>query len=352
MRSGRSTFGTAYDRRCNNFDFLRFVLATLVLVSHCFSLGGRVPEPLAALSREHISGGRIAVDGFFVLSGFMVTQSWRSTPGLAAFAWKRFLRLIPALVVTVTFAAFVVGPFVTAGPARAYLDSGTPWQHFASVILHKYVRTPGVFPYNPFPHYLNGSLWTLRYEMLCYATVGLLSFRREVWRPAIAVVFVGSWLGSFVPGDPLAARVVAIRLMACFAAGAFSYAFQDAVPYHAGLAAVAAVALAAAFVGGGYTAIFPIAGAYLLLCAGFAKRLGLMGFGRYGDFSYGLYLFAFPVQQAVIHVLGRAFPFLASLGLTFVITLALAMASWHLVEAPALALKQRGPGAAGRRLAA
>ena len=170
--NGVRTLAVAYDAHHNNFGFLRFFFAALVIWSHSYTLAGQ-SDPVWALSGQ-TDGGSIAVDGFFVLSGFLITQSWLQQPILGAFAVKRLLRLVPALLVATIFGAFVIAPLGTTLPLADYLRSPGPWLHFLGVPLARYLFIPDVFVTNPHPYLLNSPLWSLRYEILCYVLVALL----------------------------------------------------------------------------------------------------------------------------------------------------------------------------------
>jgi peptidoglycan/LPS O-acetylase OafA/YrhL len=131
------------------------------------------------------------------------------------------------------------------------------------------------------------------------------------------------------------------ELIGCFFAGAALYALRDRIPFSPVVATGAAAALAAAALIGGLRLVFPLAGTYLLLFLGCSRALPLQGFGRHGDFSYGLYVFAYPIQQAIVQHDGPGISIPAFFALAFVPTLVLAILSWHFVEAPALARKPR-----------
>ncbi len=354
--SSRRTFGAAepafeevYDRRRNNFDVLRFGLATAVIWSHCYALSGRPMDPVFAFTRQ-IDAGSLAVDGFFVLSGFLITQSWLGDPDLRDYAIKRALRLVPALVAALAFGTLLVGPLVSAVPVREYLGSWSTWAHFGSVVLHRHLASPLLYPDNPVPHQLNASLWSLRYEVFCYVLVASFGLVRGVRWPIVSpVLAAGALSGQVLLG---AAGVTAgvlettLRLVACFFAGSTLFVLRDRVPFSPRLAAAAAATLALAAALGGFRPLFPIAGSYLLLFLACWTRLPLQRFGRYGDFSYGLYVFAYPIQQAIVQAM-PAVSIPLFFALAFPPTLGLAMLSWRLIEAPALARKpQRAPGKA------
>jgi peptidoglycan/LPS O-acetylase OafA/YrhL len=346
LEPGFQTFASAYRREANNFDFLRFVLASLVIWSHSFPLSGRGMDWCYASSGQ-IDAGSLAVDGFFVLSGFLVTQSWLSCPNIWIFGRKRLLRIGPALLAALAFGALVVGPLNSTLPVRAYFESRYPWDHFLGLILNRYLFVPTVFATNPVPFLVNSPLWSLRYEILCYAGVALLGMNRSRrWSASIVALFVASWLSFLVyrevGGDALPSVPETLsRLTACFSAGMLFYVFRARVPYRFEVAGAAALVCAGTFLAGGFRGAFPIAGGYLLLYVAFSPDIPLSRFGRYGDFSYGLYVFAYPIQQTVVRVLGSGVPVAVLFGISFLATLLLAATSWHLIEAPALSLKPR-----------
>jgi peptidoglycan/LPS O-acetylase OafA/YrhL len=335
------SFASVYNPRRNNFDALRVGLATLVVWSHCYPLSGREKDWFTILSGQ-VDGGSLAVDGFFLLSGFLVSQSWFAAPDVGVFAKKRLLRIIPALVFATMFGALIIGPFVTSDGPLTYLATSGPWLHFLGVPLNRYLFIPGTFPSNPLPEMMNSPLWSLRYELICYgivAAIGVLAQRR--WEVVVLALFLASSAlsASDLPlgrvGESLA------RLASCFTAGMLFYRFRDRVPYSAGVGAAVATVLVAAFFTAGFRVAFPLLGGYLLLFIAFTKELPLAGFARHGDFSYGLYVLAYPIQQLLVHALGPEISIPMFFVATLIPTLALAAFSWHFIEAPALALKPR-----------
>src|SRR4029453_12177074 len=212
------SLGDVYDRRRNNFDVLRFGLARAGILSHCYALAGRPMDPVFWLTRQ-IDAGSLAVEGFFVLSGFLITQSWDGDPDLRGFAVKRALRLVPALVVALVFGAFVIGPLTTPAPLAQYVTSLSTWAHFGSVALHRYLASPLLFADNPVPHQLNASLWSLRYEILCYGVVALLGSRGARWSIASALLLTAGLAGTALTtwmGAAAGIQATLARLVACF----------------------------------------------------------------------------------------------------------------------------------------
>jgi peptidoglycan/LPS O-acetylase OafA/YrhL len=342
----RSTLASAYDPARNNFDFLRFVLAAAVLWTHSYSLAGAV-DPIGRLSAQ-LDVGRLAVDGFFVISGFLVTQSWRRSATVATFARKRALRLLPALVVALAVSALVIGPFVARCSVADYFAWSRPWLVFAGVLLHRFLTVPGTFSSNVFYDHVNASVWTLRYEFACYvlvAAVGALAARARL--VALAAVFAIAWLGGqqALPGGE---RHWLPHFAAYFVAGMLLYELRASVPFTRWSVLLAVGGVSAGLAAGRLDAVGPVFGSYLLLACALSSRLPVADFGRRGDFSYGLYLYAYPIQQLVLYVSGGHASPLLVLGVAFPLTLAVAVLSWRWVEEPALALKHRPAGSTGR----
>jgi peptidoglycan/LPS O-acetylase OafA/YrhL len=340
--------------RTNNFDVLRLLAATLVLVSHSFALVG-LGEPHLGSS----SLGVVGVEIFFAISGFLVVKSWLSQPQLGAFLLKRALRIVPALVVCVVASAYLLGTLVTSQPVADYLLSAEPVRYVVETMLavgsggavgHIPYELPGVFAGNPHGT-VNGSLWTLPVEVRAYyvlAGLALLGLLRR-WFPLVAAaglvlcVVMGTGLELPLVGaldERPAAQRETVLLLAIFAAGVLLYVERRRVPLSAPLACAAL----AAWLGLSFTPLSAAAAVvalpYVVLFAAYRTSPWLGRLTRGGDVSYGLYLFAFPVAQVVVELGGSGLSGWGAAGLTFVATYALAFASWKLVEAPALRLKR------------
>jgi peptidoglycan/LPS O-acetylase OafA/YrhL len=356
-------------RSANNFDLLRLLGATLVIVAHSLELTRPGPAPVAVL---HEAVGEIGVVIFFSISGFLIARSWEYDPQALSFAVKRGLRLLPALVVSLLLTALVLGALVTTLSLDDYLENpATKAYVLSNATFQTDVTLPGVFAHTPFPNVVNASLWTLPLELKAYCVVlalGLLGLfgRRRLLMPAVAIFIsllaVSSVRGAIPFGDHLVAMMVDIqappeivaqasagafqeypRLFAAFAIGAGLFAVARWVPLRWSAAGAFAVAWAVAAAVGG-ASVTPIATAWLLpyvvlLLAYRTDHLVRLP-GRLGDYSYGLYIFAFPVQQAVVQWLEPSSGWV-TFAVATPIVLALAVASWHVVEAPALTLKQR-----------
>jgi peptidoglycan/LPS O-acetylase OafA/YrhL len=350
--------------RDNNFDFLRFALAVLVIFSHSFPLLGlETAEPLVRASRGQLSLGSFAVNGFFVISGFLITMSLARSTGLRDFFRRRALRIYPGFIVAMLFTAFVVAPLGSDGTAPLF--SGAQMRHllFQTLTLGEY-RCPGVFTpeqvyYTHGPvGILNGSLWTIRYEFLCYVIVAGLATAGLVKRPKwVLAAFAACLVWALVLAafkDSLAQlpwlvrkliqRGAWPRFLAYYLAGVVFYVWRERLPYSHWLAlfCAAAVVVGLRLPHGAHWSL-PVFGSYLLFYLAYSRWLPVQHFARPGDFSYGIYLYAFAVQQLIVLWLDERW------GLTpmklFAIatagTLVLAVLSWHGVEKHFLRMKQR-----------
>jgi peptidoglycan/LPS O-acetylase OafA/YrhL len=304
--------------RQNNFDALRVVLAALVLFSHSFPLvaGTNDAEPFFRLSSGQITGGELAVNFFFVISGYLITRSWLASRSTDAYLKKRIRRIYPGylacLVVSVAITALCAG-----SRAREYTSATLLYQKDAlleGVLLLKYavLDNPAAFAANPWPRAANGSLWTLQPELYCYLLVAGLGvmggLRRGLVTILWAMLFAGYSLQLLHTGNVLNSFW---RLTLYFGVGALFYLHRDRVRF--GHPLLLAAAVAAILVGLAVPPllllVLPAAGSYLLLSFAFSSRIRLHDFAKRGDISYGLYLYAFIVQQAIVYAVGVRSPF-------------------------------------------
>lgn len=331
---------------------LRFVAAMLVLVSHAYYLSWGESatlgaEPLRWVTRGAQSLGDLGLAIFFILSGFLVTRSFEQRRTWRRFLWARSLRIFPALVVVVVLCALVLGPLVTSLSLGHYFDARQTYVYLSNVSLVWPTYTlPGVFLGNAYPEAVNGSLWTLRYEFGFYlvvaATGWLVGLRTRRWILVVAVLLAFCLAATTLPSSlmgPLSLVQTGARLFMWFGAGMLLFLFRESVPLRRSLAVVSALILVLAARAGGYGVLFPFFGSYLVIYLAYSRELRVWGFGKYGDFSYGMYLYAFPIQQTVVGAFGGAMAVWTNLLLSIPLTLVCALASWHLVEKRCLRLK-------------
>lgn len=328
-------------RRNDNFLWLRIIAALLVIYGHSFVLS---PEPGARdlflrLNWGHYSGD-IAVDIFFVVSGFMVSGSYIRRTDLFEFLKARVLRIVPALFVCLILTAYVVGPIFTTMGTFEYLRSSEVAKYvvqnlkFSSEVAY---MLPGVFQSNTYGPSVNGSLWTLPAEFHMYlfvAIIGAVSlFRSRLLTTALlaGLIVAGLFQPELLPLDSMW-----LRLAGYFVLGVAVQVFKDRVK----IQHVTMFALAYAAYLSRRAELYPYVFALALtyFCFWFGYCLRLPSIEKYGDPSYGAYLWAWPLLQMFAATFPNATP-----GLSFVTcscaSLILGYASWHLVERQALRLK-------------
>jgi peptidoglycan/LPS O-acetylase OafA/YrhL len=330
----------------NNFDFLRWTLAILVIFSHSFALlnGGDESEPLMRVTRGQLTFGGLAVNWFFVISGFLITHSWLRTQSVAAFLRKRARRILPGFVVAMMFCALVVAPWSSEKAADAFSATHLAGWLKGIVTLRGY-DYPDCFASNPYPGAINGSVWSIAYECWCYFGVmllglaGVLQKRRVIISLCVASVVVSTAFVFFQwrPGGGVLRLIVGsprlwARLLPYYLSGVVFYLVKERIPWSNRLATIGVLfVVVGCLVPHGLTVLLPLAGSYLLFWFAFHPVLRLENWAARGDLSYGIYLYAFPVQQLVI----QWWPGMGPLGLFTVSTplsILMGFVSWHLVE--------------------
>lgn len=340
--------------RRNNFDALRLVAAASVVFSHSFliSEGTQDHEWLIRLTGNQSILGLAGVFVFFAISGFLVTQSFEETRDPLRFFAKRALRIFPGLFVATVVSAFVLAPLVTNLWPSVFFSRLEPYQYVVgNTLLDQTVHElPGVmFVNNPVGLEINGSLWTLRLEFAMYLMVLTLGVLRLLTAPvAILLVVFGMACLRFEMLYPLEKWGWCFQLLSgwgwlvgFFAAGMVLYKLRHTRIFDGRIALVAFVGLVLSVPLRQFVVLFPLFGCYLALWLALTPRLPVIPAARFGDLSYGIYIYSWPAEQAVVWLLeGRAAWWQVFL-LALPAAAALAFLSWHLVERPALRLKPR-----------
>jgi peptidoglycan/LPS O-acetylase OafA/YrhL len=340
--------------RNNNFNFLRLVFAILVLLSHSPELvdGNRSREILTKVFGT-ISFGELAVEGFFLLSGYMIIKSWLQKPDLKAFGKKRIARIYPGFIVATLFSIFLFG-LLGANNMSSYLHSINYLRCLFFAITLMGPPTPDTFNGTPYP-IVNGAMWTLSYEFRCYMLVAILGVYgingcRKIWLFILAfmitVVFACSFFdinkynffGSFyifgVPSE-------IIQLFSCFATGACFYLYHDKVKYKFPWAVTSFFMLICCLFYSKITNIsFCILGGYCIFYFSFCNINILKIFQKFPDISYGLYLYGWPIQKLLLWNFPSLSPWTLFL-LAWVVSSIFGFMSWKLVESPALQLASK-----------
>ena len=342
----------AQDRSANRFDFLRLVAAWLVLFSHCYPLAGRQQEePLLSSAFGIDTLGGLGVSIFFVLSGYLVTLSWERSRGLWDFLQRRVLRIYPALLVTCLLCVFFLGPWLTTLSPTEYWMQAKTWGYFKTATAFQInYGLPGLFVANPLPHVVNGSLWSIAYEVRFYVFLMLLGVLPGAMRhkSLLLLAVLGGLLLLRPPVPPAATDELFLgldfydnKLGILFCMGAVFAAWRHRVR-PGGWAALILLAAAALPLGSLQLLLFVTGFGMFVLWLGFHGRWLPQLPARMGDWSYGLYLYAFPVQQTLAHFRLHEYSFVLYVLCTSVLTFGLAALSWHGVEKHALRWKASG----------
>jgi peptidoglycan/LPS O-acetylase OafA/YrhL len=296
-----------------------------------------------------VSFGNLAVFGFFFLSGYLTTQSWTHEPSALQFLKKRALRLYPAFVVASVLSVFVVGPLGASAPH--YFSSWEPHKFMSDLLSLRQPRTPPVFEGSRVPS-VNGSMWTITFELRCYLIMALLGVIGLVRRPilmcllTLLLVAASSATAPSHAGAEGASVLGISGFMFWFAtvylSGACFFLFRARMAKSWGLAVVAAGLYVACLFWP--TEVFRpvglIAGGYLLVFAGDVQSPALEKLRMRDDLSYGIYLYGWPLTKLTDWWLPAIEPLLM---FAFVIvgSTALAFVSWRLIEKPTLRFKRR-----------
>ena len=326
----------------NSFGFLRLLLATTVIVSHAWRLGGFGLDP----GRPDNNLGILAVEGFFALSGFLITRSGESLD-TGRFIWHRIVRIFPALWVCLILIATVFAPIVwhASHAMRAYPTTQPTAIGYVvnNMLLYNVQQGIGdTLARNPFPILWDGPLYTLAFEFSCYLLIAVLVAFRILGRRSMTALAILCWvwvqLATYgVLGAGMDTRQA--RLTLCFVVGSLIYLYRDAVLVRARwwLPAIAAVVAVSSYASVGFFQVGIVAFAYLCIWAGAVLPLHRIGVKR--DYSYGMYIYGWPVLQLASFAGLNKLGLVVYLPVVLVVTVVLAAGSWHLIESRALRLK-------------
>jgi peptidoglycan/LPS O-acetylase OafA/YrhL len=334
--------------RTNNFGFLRLLFATLVIVSHSPEVvdGNRSREILTRLFGT-MSFGEVAVDGFFLISGYLITQSFVRSESPVAYLVRRVLRIVPGYGVSFLLCVVLVTPFVRNSGVLSFQDLK---QLLPDLLTLSPPGVEGVFTGLPYPM-LNGAMWTIAYEFRCYlatAILGLLGLysprHRMLLLMAVAVLLALNATGA-IHGVHIRHELLlgvpenATRFAAVFGVGAIYYLFRDRIPLtDAGAAIAAPLLVGLMFDKQLAETAYAVLGGYLILWFAFKVRvLWVSRLAPDADISYGLYLYGWPIQTLIIWNDRTINPWVLCC-LSLLVASLMGYVSWSLVEKPCLRL--------------
>ena len=322
----------------NNFNLLRFLFASLVIVSHVPELqnGNRSTEILTRIFGT-ISFGELAVDSFFLLSGFLIVKSWQNNPQISIFLSSRILRIYPGFIAAALACALIVGPIY--GTADYFHDS--QWGKFiTSLTMLRLNGTAEVFAGSAYPA-LNGAMWSIPYEFKCYLLVlacglsGLLN-RRQAWLALFltcTAVHITNRLGILnIPFD------LYFRCAMAFTAGGCFYLYRNEIPWKTNIAWLGLLIFA------GLLFIKPLAEPALCIFFGYAilhyaaTGAAFLKFNQLPDVSYGVYLYAWPINKIILWHF-PAMNVYAAMITVFILSIIAGTISWYAIEKPFMRFK-------------
>lgn len=332
---------TIFDPRQNGFGLLRLLLATMVIVSHAWPLGGFGPDP----GRTNNNLGIIAVECFFALSGFLITRSAQRL-STGRFLWHRALRIMPGYWVCLLLIALAFAPLVwrTSHGLQSYpgAEPGPFGFVLNNLLLTNAQQQIGeTLTGNPHSTAWDAPIYTLTYEFICYLIVAALAALHILNRRVVAVLAVAVWgwqqlilLGALGGYDARHAMFTV-----CFLVGSLIYLWRDVVlaPKLSWLLAATSLVIAiGTYTTVGFRQVGIVALAYLCIWTG-SRLPSRVGVER--DFSYGMYIYGWPVLQLASFFGLNALGLPVYLAIVVTGSVTLAAASWFLIESRALRLK-------------
>jgi len=334
------TLNDCLSKREDNFNLIRLLAAFLVIYGHASAVTGRGPVDifLSAIGFKFIGG--VAVDIFFVISGFFISASANSGLGWGHYLYSRILRIYPALFVCIALTVFVIGPFLTTDH-NYWSDATFRYLVFNSAAIHTEYFLPGVFQ-SLHDKAINGSLWSLPLEVRLYFAVflvGLFGTFKKIWIFnffALALVLAGFFLPEYIAN--LLPHPSHLSVAAMFLLGSLCYVNRVFIVIHINwfilFLIVAAVTHSTRYFYLGYALTLT----YGVFYVAYAKKIPWSK--KIGDYSYGVYLYGWLAQQMLLTI----YPDMsngANAIFAFGISLAAALASWYFIEKPSLSFKNR-----------
>lgn len=328
--------------RQNNFDIIRLIFAFLVLFGHSFPISGNGGDPITAVILPYVGDwiGGIAVDGFFAISGFLVTGSFMQRGAIEFFA-SRVLRIYPGVLFSCFVMVFVIGPMSVSVSIPEYF-SAKPWYFFSNSLLWDWtVNLPYAFSGNPFSGATNGSAWSLPVEIRCYfltLTLGFFGIFDSRIRANVAWTIL-LFLVYIVPNKlPLIMFNDENRNIGCFLyyiIGSLFWINRSIISLSWILSAVLIFASVVAWKLGYLYYILPACYVYFFLMI--VYKTPTISLKKFGDISFGVYLYAWPIQQLVWSQGQGAY---MNVLLSTALVIPISYISWHYIEKPTLKLRK------------
>ncbi|MFC1226779.1 acyltransferase family protein [Pedobacter sp. BG31] len=320
---------------------IRLIAALMVIYGHSFILFDPkgYSEPVGEILKNEYSGS-LAVALFFFFGGLFVTQSYEHSKPKSSYLLKRLFRIWPALIICTLITVFIAGPFLTELPVYEYFTSKETWKYLflnCTIVFRAAYNLPGVFINNHYPNTVNGSFWTLPAEVRYYCLVFFLGIFNIFKKPMLLVSFVIGITLLFttdkLTANGLTTSNITVKLLIIFLAGSLSYAYRRLIIIDYRIALVLVLITLLSYFIYFQIIILYITMIYSALAIGISrvfKKLHLQG-----DYSYGIYIYGFLVQQIVANKIPELSSYQSML-ITIPLSFILAILSWNMIEKPAI----------------
>jgi len=292
-------------QKSENLHLMRFVAAIMVIISHSFliSTGSDAGEWFVTLTHNQLTMGGFAVSVFFLCGGYLIAMSVEKNKTAMKYFSARVLRLFPPLIFSTVLTIFL-GGFISEWGQKAYYSSVDTWRYLQNIIFMRVYDLPGVFVGNPYGTTVNGSLWTLPVEFICYVFCFIAYkfsfFKKKIYPISIPIVLAGAygvyWIGYL---NPMYREL--IRPVLLFYIGMGYWVYREHITLNIRNFLIAVVGCIVLFVFGQGQAAMLLCFPYIMMCMWFGMKQCSPKLGKWGNYSYGIYLWGFPAQQLVMY---------------------------------------------------
>lgn len=329
----------------NNLSLIRITLALLVLLSHSFAMvsGDATTQPFYGALK--MTPGTMAVDMFFVISGFLLTQSLLKKNDPIDFIIARAARIYPALICATLFTALIIGTAFTCLPISEYLANADTAKYIiktATIVRGIEFTLPEVFKNIPLYDQVNGSLWSLPFELKMYGLIfilWLIAYKTSSQRYLVCGVLVTTIASGFIYCYTTITQGVDLklpRLIYFFFSGSLLYCAQSIIPASRKWLWIAIALLATTVINQtSFLLAWTICAPYILIYIAFIPKSKLLVYNKLGDYSYGVYVFAWPIQQSIVQI-DKYVSTLQLIWLSAILTILIAIPCFHYIEAPSM----------------
>ena len=335
--------------RPTGFDYLRLGLSISVVCMHSAITSKGLEADIALWMSPLRPLIRMTLPMFFALSGFLVAGSLFRSKSLLQFLGLRVIRIYPALIIEVVLSALLLGPLLTTVPLASYFESPVFGLYLMNVTGDIHYFLPGVFENNPYPNVVNAQLWTVPVELGCYISLSALTIvgvKKRFWiAPAVTLIMMlGYFLARLIKFHGqlpfIVGGIPGFLLVVCFVCGVSLYVYRDLLPWSRSLCAISGIAslLLVGVVPYGEYIVVPVA-SYFTVCLG-ATNVRKLSILKGADYSYGIFLYGFVIQQTVVFLFPWAREWWVNILLCVPLAAAVSALSWHLIEKPTLKLRR------------